>query len=129
MIATISKSMPTTSIRVITPDGKLFVHIAEDEHGEPAEVLINIGKTGYSVYAWADALQRLISLHLKNGIDLRTIVNEISNIHTGKATRSNGANVWSGPEGLAHALMRYLASKAKRANDDDYRPATMGRNS
>lgn len=120
----VSSSLPTTSVKVETPDGTLFVHIAE-ENGRAREVLLNIGKSGYSLAAWSDALARMVSLALKHGIAMQDIVVELSNIHTDRVRRSNGVAIHSGPDGLAVALMRYLATKAKRGTDDDYRPATL----
>lgn len=122
----VGPALKTVSIRVNTPDGKIFVHIAEDSHGKPVEVLINIGKSGYALAAWCEAVQRMLALTLRAGVDLHTIIAEISNLRTDKSVMSNGLVIRSGPEGLVVALLRYLSTKGEE-RDDDYRPARMGR--
>jgi len=124
-VTPVSEAMPTTSIRVRTPDGDLFVHIAEQD-GKPIELLMNIGKSGYALAAWSDALGRIVSLALRSGISLREIADTLSNIRADRVTRSNGIAVHSGPEGLATAIMKYLSTKYERGNDD-YRAATLDR--
>lgn len=117
--------LPTITVKVHTPDGTMFVHIIEYK-GKPYEVMLNIGKSGYSLAAWANALARVVSLALRSGSDLQSIIAEVSNIKTGKSSRSNGIEISSGPAGLAHALMLYAQMKDKEKGDDGYRPATMG---
>ena len=50
----------------------MFVHITEDDKGQPFEVFINLGKAGGSAMADAEAMGRLISLALRSGIPLRS---------------------------------------------------------
>ncbi len=122
---TISAPMKSVSIKVNTPDGKMFVVIAE-ENGVPKEILIYIGKAGYALSAWCEALQRIVALALKSGVDIHTIITEISNLRSDKSVMSNGLVVRSGPEGLVVALLRYLSMK-NESREDDYRPARLGR--
>jgi len=117
--------MKSVSIKVNTPDGKMFVVIAE-ENGVPKEILIYIGKAGYALSAWCEALQRIVALALKSGVDIHTIITEISNLRSDKSVMSNGLVVRSGPEGLVVALLRYLSMK-NESREDDYRPARLGR--
>ncbi|KKL14733.1 hypothetical protein LCGC14_2512720, partial [marine sediment metagenome] len=112
------------AIEVETPDGKLFAIIIE-EKGVPHEVLIEIGKTGQSVRAWADAIGRVISLCLQSGLGIERIIEELSGVTTDKLTKSRGQNIRSGPEGVAYALIRYIqeqsASLMEETKDVDYR--------
>jgi|SRR5882724_2881223 len=121
---------PTISVRVKTPDGTLFVHVLEDERKLPEEILLNIGKSGFSLQAWANALARVASLALRRGVSLREIAHEVSGITTDRSVRAqNGVTIRSGPEGLAHGLLQYLRhDESPRREDDDgdegtFRPA------
>lgn len=118
------ESIPVTSIRVVTPDGTMFVHIGEYDGG-PKKVWLHIGKAGTSLSTWTDALGRVISLALRNGVKLSDVVEEISNIKTSRTRKAaNGAYISSGPDGLAHGLLSYAASKRKD-EDEGYRPARL----
>lgn len=122
MQTNLTDAQPSTTIRVRTPDGTMFVHIMEQQEA-PRHVLINIGKSGHSLQAWADALARVVSLALRSGLTLQSIITEVSNITTERGTYSSGINVRSGPDGLAHALLQYIASK--RGPQTDERPARL----
>lgn len=125
----VSEALPTTSIHIKTPDGDLFVHIAESG-GHPSELLLNIGKSGYPLAAWSNALGLITSLALKNGVSLREIADELVNIKTDKVTRSNGVAIHSGPEGLGVAIMKYLSAKHDALMEpNDYRAAKLERDS
>jgi hypothetical protein len=108
---------PSTTIRVRTPDGSLFVSIVEQADA-PRQVLLHIGKSGHSLQAWADALARVVSLALRSGLTLQAVVAEVSNITTERGTPSGEIIVRSGPDGLAHALLQYQASKRRDASDE-----------
>ena len=60
-------TLRSTSIRKETPLGVMFVHITEDDKGQPFEVFINLGKAGGSAMADAEAIGRLMSLALALG--------------------------------------------------------------
>lgn len=117
-------AQPSTTIKIKTPDGTLFVTIAEQESA-PRQVILHIGKSGHSLQAWADALARVVSLALRSGLTLQSIIAEVSNISTDRKAFFNGTSIRSGPEGLAHALLMYLASKQGVQTDE--RPASMER--
>src|SRR5512134_2833459 len=115
---------PTTSIRVYTPDGTMFVHVTEI-NGAPRNVRLNIGKVGTPIAAWADALGRVISLCLRSGLDIYAVIAEVSNISTAQVAQTKGVSVRSGPEGLAFGLLKYTHAKQEGVEDSDYRPPRM----
>lgn len=118
---------PTSSIKVITPDGTLFVHLLEDDDGRPIRLLLNIGKNGYSLNAWASALAQAISLALRKGASVHDVIESISNITSDGNKREQRNGVRSGPEGVVSALMRYVGvvndSNEKEEEARGYRPA------
>ena len=121
-------SSPSSTIKVHTPDGTLFVSVVEsdDESHAPRQVILHIGKSGHSLQAWADALARVVSLALRSGLTLQSVITEVSNISTEHRALSNGVSIRSGPEGLAHALLLYIADKGRRIPAGDYeRPSRL----
>lgn len=105
---------PTFSIKVDTPDGKMFVHILEDKDGLPVRVLINIGKAGTNLAAWADATSRLVTMMLKYA-SIYIIIEELSGITSSRfSLLAHGEVVRSGPEGIARALLKYRNEKFRK---------------
>ncbi|HEX9430864.1 MAG TPA: hypothetical protein VF944_10850 [Candidatus Bathyarchaeia archaeon] len=106
------KVFPTFSIKVDTPDGRMFVHILEND-GLPVQVLINIGKSGTNLSAWADAVSRMVSQMLKY-TSIYVIIEELSGITSSRFIRlAQGEVIRSGPEGVAYALVKYRNRKYK----------------
>lgn len=106
------------SIQLDSPDGKMWVHISEDENERPVQVLINIGKTGASLYAWATATAELVSELLKTAGVHRAI--EILSGHTSDRERRTmaGIQIRSGPEAIAVALIKYRHAKFTEATPE-----------
>ena len=122
MTGPIKESYDSIVPAVDTPDGKMFVIVLEQE-GAPRGVLIEIGKSGTSVRAWADALARIVTLALRSGLGIERIIEEVSNITTDRLVRSRGTRIRSGPEGFAFGLLLYTQEKStqlrKHINDLD----------
>src|SRR5437868_6838820 len=75
----------STSMRKETPLGTMFVHISEDDRGQPFDVFISLGKAGGSAMADAEALGRMISLALRSGIPLNEIHRQLRGISSDRA--------------------------------------------
>ena len=103
------------SIRVKTPDGTLFVHIGEDEKGKLKQIMLNLGKAGTSVSAWANSLASTLTMAIELGATLEDLTALLSNITSGSAPRmAIGGKCTSGPEGVWMALMQYRREKHKQ---------------
>lgn len=118
--------------KVRSPDGTIFVNVMENQAGEPVGIIINIGKSGSSVAAWAQALGEMISLALEQGVKLEAILTKLSSITSSGSARSKDVVVNSGPEGVFIALLKYRSSKFEELkaslgdtyeDDDDDEPA------
>ncbi|HXY31689.1 MAG TPA: vitamin B12-dependent ribonucleotide reductase [Gemmatimonadaceae bacterium] len=94
----------STSIRKETPLGIMFVHITEDDRGQPFEVFVTLGKAGGSAMADAEAVGRLISLSLRSGIPLTAIHKQLRGISSDRAVGLGPNKVLSVPDAIGLAL-------------------------
>jgi len=81
--------------------------------GRLRETFLNFGKGGSDVTAWSEAVGRLITLALKNGTDVRDVVDQLDSIG-GKATSfSNGKIYSSGPDAIADVILEDISQLEK----------------
>jgi hypothetical protein len=119
----------SSSIRVDTPDGTMYVFVMEDETKVPFKIQVIIGKSGSSVQAWAYGMAELISSMLASKrFTIHDVIVHLSGITTDKYKRLlEGPEVRSGVEGLVIALLKYRDSVFTPAQlDDSYRPPSFG---
>ncbi len=102
----------STSIRKETPLGTMFVHISEDDRGQPFDVFINLGKAGGSAMADAEALGRLISLALRSGIRMQELIRQLRGISSDRAVGLGPNKVLSMPDAVGIALEEWQRDKA-----------------
>ncbi len=103
--------------KIQTGLGVLYLTINEDEQGAPFEVFATIGKSGKSVTAKAEAIGRLVSLALRSGIDIRSIVDQVKGIGGENPVFQKKGMVLSVPDAIAHVLeTRYLKGPAKSSS-------------
>jgi ribonucleoside-diphosphate reductase alpha chain len=100
--------------RVKTGLGRLYVTITE-MNGRPFEVFATIGKSGRSTAAKAEAIGRLVSLALRNGVHVEEIVEQLKGIGGEHPIFQNGGLVLSIPDAIGHVLEnRYLKDKERK---------------
>jgi hypothetical protein len=113
-------SRPSFTVKVMTPDGVMFVTVVEEDNPinnepEPVQILISIGKTGSAIAAWANMAALLISALLETDLSISDVIMKISNILSdGISTQKTGIDIRSGPEGLQYALTRYNEDRQNR---------------
>jgi ribonucleoside-diphosphate reductase alpha chain len=100
-----------TSLRKETPLGTMFVHITEDDRGQPFEVFINLGKAGGAAMADAEAMGRLISVALRSGIPLQEIHRQLRGIASDRAIGLGPHKVLSVPDAIGIALEEWWRQK------------------
>jgi ribonucleoside-diphosphate reductase alpha chain len=100
-----------TSIRKETPLGTMFVHVTEDDRGQPFEVFINLGKAGGAAMADAEAMGRLISLALRSGIPMREVHKQLRGISSDRAVGLGPSKVLSVPDAIGIALEEWMREK------------------
>ena len=74
------RTLPSTTTRLQTEMGNLFVTVSTDEDGEPFEVFGALGKGGSFQHGVTELACRLISLHLRRGTPLAEIIEQCQGI-------------------------------------------------
>ncbi|MCS6825976.1 MAG: adenosylcobalamin-dependent ribonucleoside-diphosphate reductase [Caldilinea sp.] len=98
-----------------TPLGTAYITVNSDEHNEPFEVFLNVGKAGTEVMAVSEAMGRLISLILRMpgalppSERLRWVIDELAGIGGGRPLGFGAHRVRSLPDGIAQVLAEHLS--------------------
>jgi len=87
--------------------GNLYVTINTYD-GRPFEVFVQIGKSGYSTMADAEATGRLVSLALRSGVNVKDVVEQLEGIGGSSPVFSEGKLVMSIPDAIATVLKKHF---------------------
>jgi len=98
--------------RISTGCGKLYVTINSDDKGI-CEVFAQMGKTGGCASSQIEATGRLISLALRAGISLPSILKQISGIRCPSPTWGNGQQVLSCSDAISRVISNYTQAKVE----------------
>ncbi len=102
--------------KIKTSRGSLYVTV-NTINDRPIEVFANIGKSGGDVSALSEAIGRLISIALQNGVDVRNIINTLINITGAQPIWSNGRLIKSVPDAIAQVLKEHFQQKETKAEE------------
>lgn len=92
---------------VKTGYGNLYVTINTHE-GKPFEVFVQIGKSGYSTMADAEAIGRLASLALRSGVSVKEVIDQLEGIGGSSQVYSGGKLIMSIPDAIAKLLKKHF---------------------
>lgn len=101
------KTTPGETHQIDTPQGTLYVTINEDWSGEPFEMFMTIGKSGGTIESFSEGLARMVSLNLRSGVKLDSIIDQLQNIRSPEVQFDNGETIYSVPDAVATVLERY----------------------
>ncbi len=102
-----------TTVSFKTPFGTAYITMNNDEHGNPFEVFITVGKAGSDVQADAEAMGRMISLQLRTTAPhnrremLRLIMEQLEGIGGARPMGFGIKRVLSLPDAMASALRQH----------------------
>ena len=110
------RSLPSTTTKLSTEMGNLYVTVSTDEDGEPFEVFGWLGKGGSFQHGVTELACRLISLHLRRGTPVEEIVDQCRGIQEMQPFFNSLPDVGSTAvlgigDGIAHVLKQHLKTK------------------
>ena len=101
--------------RVSTGCGYIYVTVNFDEHGI-AEVFATLGKAGGCAAAQLEAISRLISLALRSGVDIDSVVRHLRGIRCPSIAWEQGHAVMSCADAIANVLQKFIRDRGEDAD-------------
>jgi ribonucleoside-diphosphate reductase alpha chain len=101
----------STTRRVETPLGNMYVTITEDDRGQPFEVFMSLGKAGGALMSHVEALGRMMSLALRSGIPITEIYLQLKGISSDRVIGLGPNKILSVPDAVGIAIEKYLREK------------------
>jgi ribonucleoside-diphosphate reductase alpha chain len=104
------KKLTGVTVSRKTPFGTAFITMNSDDHGNPFEVFITVGKAGSDLQADAEGLGRMLSLQLRttapgNRMEmLKLIIDQLEGIGGARSIGFGNGRVMSLPDAVAGAL-------------------------
>jgi len=107
--------------KMATAMGSLYVTLNCDEFNNPFECFIEMGRAGSDIKTFTEALARLISISMRAGLSLETIMHQLKDIR-GTVYGFGPTKVQSVPDAIAKCL-RELAFKEEVVDATSNRPS------
>jgi ribonucleoside-diphosphate reductase alpha chain len=89
--------------------GNLYVSVNADDEGI-CEIFTNTGRAG-GCQSQSEATARLISIALRSGISIESIIEQIRGIRCPACIRRDGVSVTSCPDAIARVIKKYIDSE------------------
>ncbi|MFH1046631.1 MAG: vitamin B12-dependent ribonucleotide reductase [Candidatus Omnitrophota bacterium] len=105
-----------TTTKITTGCGNLYITINEDEEGSPFEVFMQMGKAGGCAASQLESIGRLVSLALRSGIDLKSIIGQLRGIRCPSPSWSREGRIFSCADAIARVIESRLGKKKESAH-------------
>lgn len=105
-------SLPGVTEKIQTGYGNLYITI-NFRNNKPFEVFAQIGKSGYTTMADTEAICRMISLALRSGVPVESIIRQLRGIGGSSQIYSGGARIFSIPDAIAQILNKYVGESSE----------------
>jgi ribonucleoside-diphosphate reductase alpha chain len=117
-----------STTKIATGCGNLYVTINEDEQAMPFEVFMQMGKAGGCAMSQLEAIGRLLSLALRSGINIKSIIEQLRGIRCPSPSWERGGRIFSCSDAIARVVERRLVkAKEQKQVDTQAPPETDGK--
>ncbi len=106
-----------TITRVNTGCGSLYISVAYDDQ-EIFEVFATLGKSGACAVAQLEAICRLITLALRSGVDVASVVKQLRGIRCPSISWEQGKSILSCADAIASVLEKHVNADDKPKLED-----------
>ncbi|MDY6916671.1 MAG: vitamin B12-dependent ribonucleotide reductase [Chloroflexota bacterium] len=103
--------------RVSTGCGSIYVTVNSDEHGV-CEVFTTLGKAGGCASAQLEAISRLISLALRSGVSIESVVKHLKGIRCPSIAWEEGHSILSCPDAIGGVLEKHIREEVSPDSPD-----------
>jgi len=114
-----AKTTSGVTERVTTGCGYLYVTVNSDEQGI-CEVFSSLGKAGGSASAQLEGICRLISLALRSGIEVASVVRQLRGIRCPSIAWEEGKSILSCADAIASVLEKHTTGYEGKPRAEDY---------
>jgi len=101
-----------TTTKVSTGCGNLYITINVDEQGKPFELFTQMGKAGGCAASQLEAVGRLVSLSLRSGLDVKSIIEQLHGIRCPSPSWEKGVRIFSCADAIARVVEKRLGNLA-----------------